>query len=151
MIRWLVLAGALGLSGCQPPGFDIRAVASGGRLAFEASEDRMVGAFSIRSQAGIIWSIHAKDGCTERPYPVRYGQLPSDCYVQDVAPVPLRPGRLYRVEDDQIGDGRGLFVIERDLSVTIFDSDDRWQESNAWDARVSEVPEVENRKAGVVR
>ncbi len=149
MIRWLVLAGTLGLGGCQPPVFIIRAVAIDGRLTFEGPEEKMVGDFSIRSEAGVIWSIHAKGNCAPRHYPVRYGELPSNCYVQDIAPLPLRPGRLYRVEDRQ--QGTGLFIIERDLTVTVPDSDERWRESNEWDARVSEVPEVENRKAGVVR
>jgi hypothetical protein len=134
----ICLLGTASLCGCSPPTYDIIAQGTAEAVVFTARDSsgtmQYVEATSIVVSMGDqqIWAINAQNagdclntGHAAHPFPLRYGAVPH-CWVQSVAPLPLREGVLYTVAG-AAGSRRGGGDFRIDgLRVTFIDTFGNW-------------------------
>lgn len=144
------LGATLLVAGCTLDSYSIIAVSHDGGIAFEARDrgvwpigggkvEDAIDMLRVHHRGGTIWQIErlpdprcrrSGEGST---FPIVYSRVP-DCFVQRVAPAPLRPGVLYRVESDRamldLGGDEGFFEVA--LEPLNRGRDPAWEEAEDW-------------------
>ena len=140
-----ILAGAM-LPGCQPPTYEILAVAQAGVVILVGVDTRSswgndginADSIEVRDRDRILWSIHhdfEDPACVNRaappmyPYPLVYGRVPR-CFVARIAAQPLRDEILYRVTATGVRDADSYFRLGR--TARNYSWDDPEADTRGW-------------------